>query len=190
MEHKPKVTEKKHLDILLGFIPPAHSFKLLVLYYSFQGGQALTGWRFWGHKTGEKVDLWRVTLLCPGICSVTMNTGCGRWVGGGWTWRVPERGLWHCIHGEKSSALSPSPPQNWLSCRAVPDIERHVVQASAFPTNCPALILQSSPLQTSHHLQAPGGKSDDQEGSWQLQLQLQTCHWYTQCWIWSYHIHN
>lgn len=91
-EHKPEVMEKKHLDVFLGFIPSAHSFKLHALYFCFQGGQALTGWWFWGHKAGEKVDLWRVTLPRCGRCSVAVDKGCGRWVGGGWTRCAPPMG--------------------------------------------------------------------------------------------------
>lgn len=63
-EHDPKVMERKHLDVLLGFIPSALSFKLLMLYYCFQWGWALTGWWVWGCETGEKLGLWCITLLC------------------------------------------------------------------------------------------------------------------------------
>lgn len=131
-EHKPKVMEKKHMDVLLGFIPSSHSFKLLMLYYCFQRGQALTGGWFGGCKSREKVDLWRVTLLCPGRQAVTMDTGCGRWVDVVGTTEGP----WHRIHRWEE----PSPPQksgilHSISCNVL-DTERHVLWVFAFPANC------------------------------------------------------
>lgn len=69
-EHKPKVMEKKHMDVLLGFIPSSHSFKLLMLYYCFQWGQALTGGWFWGCKSRGK------SRFVASHSAVLWETGC------------------------------------------------------------------------------------------------------------------
>lgn len=48
------MTEKKQLDVLLGFIPSAHSFKLLMLYFCFEWSQARMALNGFGDTGFEK----------------------------------------------------------------------------------------------------------------------------------------
>lgn len=134
--------QKRNISMFcLVFVPSAHSFKLLVLYFCFQWGQALTVWWFGGHRTWEKW-IWGQWLCCAlgdALCP--------------WTWDVVGRWTVDGLGGSRGGFLcfqSISPTKLIIlhnSSYNVLDTERHILQVSVFPTTCTnrsASSLQSS----------------------------------------------